>query len=128
MSDNVENNTEPKASEKIPLDKKKILREFLDGSVLTKDIFIKQLPYIFFLTFLAGVYITNRYNAEKLVKQASKLQREISDLRSESVAIASELMFLSNQTQVAKLLKEKGMDLKEVTVAPKKIVIKKMDN
>ena len=104
--------------------KLRYIKEFMDGSLLTKDFFVTQLPYIFFLTFIAGVYITNRYHAEKYVKQSDKLKKEIKEIHSQSIAISSELMYLSNQTKISKLLKEKGIDIKEATVPPQKIVYK----
>ncbi len=99
-------------------------REFLDGSLLTKSMVINQLPFILFLTLIGFLYIANGYHAEKLFRDNVKLNRELKDLRAESMSIASELMYLSNQTRVIQSLKEIKSDLIESNKPPKKIVIR----
>jgi hypothetical protein len=99
------------------------IRDVLDGSVLTNEWFVKQLPYIIFLVVLAFAYIGNRYHAEKIVRRNIELQKEINDLRAESITTAAELMLISKQSEVAKQVKERGLDLEESVVPPKKIVV-----
>ena len=97
------------------------VRDFLTGSILTSDIVSKQLPYIFFLAMLAVIYIGNRYRYEKLVKKEKTLQVEVRNLRAESITTASQLMFISKQSEVAKLCEKRGLELKESVVPPKRI-------
>jgi len=97
------------------------LKDFLTGSVLTHETVSRQLPYIFFLAFLAIFYIANRYRYEKLVKKEKDLQIEVRNLRAESITTAAQLMFISKQSEVAKLCEERGLELKESVVPPKKI-------
>ena len=97
------------------------LRDILTGSVLTSDMVSKQLPYIFFLSFLAVFYIGNRYKYEKLARKEKDLQVEVRNLRAESITTAAQLMFISKQSEVAKLCETRGLDLKESVVPPKKI-------
>lgn len=99
------------------------VKDLLDGSIITNDFIVKQLPYIVFLVFLAFAYIANRYNAEKVVRANIKLSKEINDLRSEAITTSSELMFISKQSEVAKLVKERGLGLEESVVPPTKIII-----
>ena len=49
------------------------LKSVLDGSVLTVHAFVRQIPFILFLVLLALVYIANRYNAEKVVREIEGL-------------------------------------------------------
>ena len=93
----------------------------IDGSLLSKDNVSSQIPYVIFLAFLALVYIANRYKYEKLVREGQKMQIEVKNLRAESITTASQLMFISKQSQVAKMIQEKGLDLEESLVPPKKI-------
>ena len=97
------------------------LRDILTGSVLTTDMVSKQLPYIFFLSFLAVFYIANRYRYEKLARKEKILQIEVRNLRAESITTAAQLMFISKQSEVAKLCEIRGLELKESVVPPKKI-------
>ena len=101
--------------------KKFSLKDLIDGSILTRKSIVKQIPYILFLSLLAGVYIGNRYHAEKIIRDLDKLQREVMDLRAESITSASDLMYISKQSEVAKLVKESHLNLKESVTPPIKI-------
>ena len=101
------------------------LKDIIDGTILTREIVVKQFPFILFLTFLALVYIANRYNAEKLVRNIVKTQRHAKELRYEAITVSSELMSLSKQSSVSKLIREKGMDLNEPVEPAKRIIIDK---
>lgn len=97
------------------------LRDILNGNILNRDSVTNQLPYILFLAFLAIIYIANRYRYDKLMSQGQVLQTEVKNLRAESITTASQLMFISKQSEVTKLIDEKGLGLKESVVPPKKI-------
>lgn len=103
---------------------KETIKGLLDGSVLTRQAVVKQLPFIFFLTFLAIIYIANRFHAEKIARQTTQVQNDLRDLRSESISIASELMTRSNQTEIVKQIKEKGLKLRVGSEPPKKVIQK----
>ena len=105
--------------------RKGFIRELLDGTVLTKGLITRQLPYLIFLTLLAIIYIGNRYNAEKIVRQTAVLQNEIKELRAEAITTASELMFISKQSEVSKLVKQNNLNLEESVEPPTKINISK---
>lgn len=97
------------------------LRDFLDGTIITRKIVVKQLPFIVFLCIIAIIYIGNRYHAEKVIRDINKLQEEVKNLRAEEITTASELMRISRQSEVVKLIKEKNMGLEESTDPPAKI-------
>lgn len=113
---------EPKA----PKDSKKgSVRDFLDGSILIKDFMVKQLPFIIFITVLAIIYIGNRYHAEKVYRKHLLIQNELKEMRAEAITTASELMFMSKQSMVVRLVEEEGLNIKEAKVPPKRIIVKK---
>lgn len=97
-------------------------KDFIDGTVLTREFVLKQLPYIIFLAILAIIYIGNRYHAEKLVRRSGELHAELKELRAEAVTVSAELMHLSRQSEVLKLLRINNMDLIESLDPPRKIV------
>lgn len=101
-------------------------KEILDGSLLTKDVVVKQFPFFVFLVILAVTYIGNRYHSEKIVRETIVLQNELKELRYEAIASASELMFISKQSEVAKNVEKRGMGLQESTEPPKKIIVDKI--
>lgn len=101
------------------------LKEIAEGSILTNDFFVSNLSFMFFLAFFGIIYIGNSYHAEKMVRKTKKLEQEIKKLQPEAIAISSELMQQSNQSEVARLLKEKNLDLIESREPPVKIVVEK---
>ncbi|NOQ24031.1 MAG: hypothetical protein GQ564_01605 [Bacteroidales bacterium] len=101
------------------------IKELLDGSLIANDFIAKQLLYIVFVVILAFAYIANRYHAEKVVRANFKLTQEISDLRAEAITTSSELMLISKQSEVARLVEKRGLGLKESVEPPKKIIIEK---
>ena len=105
--------------------KKGSFRNFIDGTVLTRETVIKQLPYVVFIVFLAILYIGNRYHAEKVVRETVSLQNEVRELRAEAITTSAELMSKSRQSVVVKMLKENDLDLEELLSPPGKIVLNK---
>lgn len=99
--------------------------DVFDGSVLTRDRVVRQLPFILFVTFLIILYIGNRYHAEKTIRRTQELQTELKELRARAISTASELEFISRQSEVAKLVDEKQLGLKEAVEPPIKITVKR---
>ena len=95
------------------------VRDVISGNVLVRGYLVKQVPYIVLLVILAILYITNRYKNEKIAIEEQQLKEELKNLRSESITTAAELMRISRQSEVVKLVKERGMELEESTVPPK---------
>ena len=95
------------------------LRDFLDGSILIREIVSKQLQFIFFLTFLAILYIGNRYHAEKLFRKVDVIQTEVENLRAEQITTTAKLMNVSKPSSVAKMVHDRDLGLKELSTPPK---------
>lgn len=104
-----------------PKEKRKGVLSILDGSILSKDKVSSQIPYTLFLALLALIYIGNKYRYEKLVREGQKVQVEVKNLRAESITTAAQLMHISKQSQVARMVEEKGLGLEASVVPPKKI-------
>lgn len=81
----------------------------------------KNIGYMIFVAALTIAYITNRYHAEKIVRGTSKMEIKLKELKSEHIAIASELMQISKQSEVAKRVRDRNINLEEATEAPIKI-------
>jgi hypothetical protein len=100
------------------------LRDLLDGSILTRSFIVKQLPFILFLTFLAVIYITNRYHAERIFRKVSETQTEVKNLRAEQITTTAKLMNMSKPSAVAQLVEERGLELKALS-RPPQVLLKK---
>ena len=94
----------------------------LNGTFLTKENMLKSIPFFFYLTFLAIIYIANTYYAEKMVRITDRTRNELKELRYEHITTRSQLMSLSKQSEVVKRMI--GTGLKESVVPPEKIFIK----
>jgi hypothetical protein len=102
--------------------------DVFDGSVLTRDTVVRQLPFVLFITFLIILYIGNRYHAEKVIRETMQLQTELKELRARAISTASELEFISRQSEVAKMIDKRSMGLREALDPPVKITVKKGKN
>ncbi len=121
---------EPKAEEpqkpKTPARENKVVRSVanvVSGSFLSKDTTVKNLPFIFFLSFLAICYIANGYYADDQVRKVNRLTNEIKELRTQYIVVKDSLVVKSKQTEVAKALAKKETGIKESVVPPKKILV-----
>ena len=101
------------------------IKELLSGSMVSEKIILKNLGYISLITFLAAVYIGNRFHAEKITREETKLQREVKDLRAEALSTSAALMYISKQSEVFNMVREKGLNLEELKTPPFKLLVNK---
>ena len=101
------------------------IKELLSGSMVSEKIILKNLGYISLITLLAAIYIGNRFHAEKITRETTKLQREVKDLRAESLSTTADLMYISKQSAVFSLVKAKGLELEELKSPPYKLLVDK---
>ena len=122
-------NEEPKANPKESAKKQNntgsFVKELLSGSMVSEKIILKNLGYISLVTLLTAVYIGNRFHAEKITRETIKLQREVKDLRAESLSTSADLMNISKQSEVFLLIRDKGLNLEELKTPPYKLIVDK---
>jgi hypothetical protein len=116
---------ETKESPKKHLNTGSFLRELLSGSMVSEKIILKNLGYLSLITLLTAIYIGNRFHAEKITRESTKLQREVKDLRAESLSTSADLMYLSKQSEVFAMIREKGLNLEELKTPPYKLLVDK---
>lgn len=122
MEDNKETNIE---NNKKQIKPGSFIKELLSGSMVSEKIILKNLGYVSLLAFLAAVYIGNRFHAEKITRESTRLQREVKDLRAESLSTSADLMYLSKQSEVFSMIREKGLNLEELKSPPYKLLVDK---
>lgn len=96
------------------------LKKILGGEIIGTGTF-RFLPFLIFLAFLAFVYIANNYLAENKIREISRLNKEIKEIRYEFITTKSKLEDLSKQSKLATKLKARGV--KESTEPVKTIKI-----
>lgn len=93
----------------------------MSGSFLSRDAAVNALPFMFFITLTALLYIANGYYAEEQIRKMNKLTNELKELRSEYIISKSELASVSKQTEVA--LRALPLGVKESVEPPSKIMV-----
>lgn len=121
--DNLKENV--KESAKKHINTGSFIKELLSGSMVSEKIILRNLGYISLLTLLTAVYIGNRFHAEKITRETTRLQREVKDLRAESLSTSADLMYISKQSAVYSMVREKGLNLEEMKIPPYKLLVVK---
>lgn len=96
------------------------VKSVLEGSLLAEKLG-RNIWFVLFATLLGILYITNGYSTEKLHRERIALEREVKDLRFESVTKAADLMFIRKQSEVIKRIKNEGLNLEESKEPPIKL-------
>jgi hypothetical protein len=118
MADNKEEKPKPGKSGSF-------IKELLSGIIFSDIIVLKNLWYIIFLTILGAIYIGNRFHAEKITRESARLTREVKDLKAEALSTSANLMYVSKQSEVYRLVREKGLGLEELKTPPYRLIVDK---
>jgi hypothetical protein len=98
------------------------LRDLVDGNVLTRKAVLKQSRFIMLLVFIAFLSIANRNHAEKTVIHLNGLQSDVKEMRARSISTSSELVRISRQSEVMRLVNRYELELEENLEPPKKLI------
>lgn len=102
-----------------------LLKDLISGSMVTDKIILKNLGFLLMLTLLGAIYIANRFHAEKLTRETTRLLMEVKDLRAESLSTSANLMDASKQSEVFRLVREKELNLEELREPPFELIVDK---
>lgn len=84
--------------------------------ILNYHSIVKQIPFFLFLTLLAVIYIHNGHYADNMIRAINKTGKEVKELKYEYKTVKSEVMFRSQESELAKAVEPLG--LKELIVSP----------
>jgi hypothetical protein len=93
------------------------LRDVLNGNILTKKFFQKQYGLLIMIAVLTFFYVDNRYYCETQLAKEIEMKKKIKDAKYESLTISAELMQISRQSNVFKMVNDSGLNLIE-TISP----------
>jgi hypothetical protein len=93
-------------------------RDILNGNILTKKFLQKQYGLIGMIAILMFMYVDNRYYCETQQAKEIELKKKIQDVKYESLTISAELMQISRQSNVLKMVNERGLNLIQTTTPP----------
>lgn len=97
--------------------------EIMNGEFLTRDSFLNNLPFTFFVGFLLVVVIAWGYYGETVAKKEVQLEKELGELNSEFYTLTAEYNTQRGRRQIAERLAPTGV--KESVSSPKKIRVRK---
>lgn len=98
-----------------------LIADIINGNILTREKVLGHLPYVLYISLLALIYIANGFLAEGNVRRLNTVGNEMKELRSEYITIKSDLMYKSKQSELARIIEQKGLGLRESYQPPYKI-------
>jgi cell division protein FtsL len=96
-------------------------KELLGGTVLSKEVVTRQIPFLLFVTTAILLYIFNQYRGENVMGRIMSLEKRVREMRAESVSTSFDLQELSKQSEVTKMVIDQGLLLQEAKTPPYKI-------
>jgi len=101
---------------------KSLFKSLFDIEIkITKENAPRLLSFVLFISSLMIFYIGNKYYAEKVVMKIDNMNKEIKELRAESITTKAELMNYSKLSEIMKRANELGLyELKE---PPRKVSV-----
>ncbi|MBD3638370.1 MAG: hypothetical protein HUJ25_13545 [Crocinitomicaceae bacterium] len=101
----------------------RLVVQIMNGEFLSRDWFVRNLPFTFYIGFLLVVLIGWGYYGETTSKKEVLLQEELSELNSEYFTLSSE--YISKRGRIHIKEKLNGTGLQESTVSPRKIRVRR---
>ena len=98
--------------------KSSTVRDILNGNILTKRFFQKQYGLIIMISILTFMYVDNRFYCETQLAKEIELKKKIQDVKYESLTYSAELMEISRQSNVLRMVNARGLNLKETVTPP----------
>ncbi|HUW93582.1 MAG TPA: FtsL-like putative cell division protein [Bacteroidales bacterium] len=100
-----------------------MLKGLVSGTYIAEKLILNNMRYVTLVAVLAVIFISNRFQAEKVEREITKLEQEVRDLRAEALSASAELGSVSRQSEVIDLVKERGLGLQELREPPYRIVV-----
>ncbi len=106
----------------IKKDNSNTFSSILKGEFIIEKSNTRLLPFLLMVVILGLVNIRSSFHAEKLLKQAISLEKEVADLRLTSITTKSELMSVHRRSVIERLVATQGL---KTSLIPAEILEKK---
>ena len=103
--------------------KGRLVVQIMNGEFLSRDWFVRNLPFTFYVGFLMVLLIGWGYYGESTTRKEVQLQEELSELNSEYFTLSSEYISKRGRQQIKDKLD--GTGLEESRVSPRKIRVRR---
>lgn len=101
---------------------KKNIVSILKGTFLVSEDSFKNWRFIIFISVLSIVMIASSHSADKKVYEIARLKNEVNEIRSAFIDGRSRLMKLKMESNIIRVMQERG--LAPSVIPPKKIKVK----
>jgi hypothetical protein len=102
-------------------EKQKVTSSFKRRNVWMYNRFIvKNIPFYFFISAIALVYIANGHYADKTMRKINETEKNLKEMEYEFKTVKQEVIFRSKESELAKAVEPLG--LKPIMVPPLRIV------
>ena len=88
----------------------RLLVGVLNGSFLTREKVLANMPFFLYVAFLMVLYISYGYYTERTVRELHRTDTELKELRSEYITVRSHLDRTERQSQVAEDIRSMGLE------------------
>ena len=78
---------------------------------------------VLYLLFFLIIYIRNQHSVEKKIREISKLEKEVEELRTDYITLNNNYMFSRKETEILKRVKD--LKLQSSKLPPEKITVEK---
>jgi uncharacterized membrane protein YciS (DUF1049 family) len=95
--------------------------QVLNGEILQKEYFLKNLPFFFYVAFLLAIYIANVFYAENKIREIATVEEQIKELHTEYVSVKASLTEHCKEHQLDTILSKYGITVS--TVPPKVVAV-----
>lgn len=100
-----------------------VFKGLVSGTYISEKLILNNIRYVMLIAVLAVIFISNRFQAERVEREIIKLEQEVRDLRAEALSASAELGTVSRQSEVIDLVKQRGLGLQELREPPYRIVV-----
>ncbi|MBQ0030669.1 MAG: hypothetical protein MJZ24_09980 [Paludibacteraceae bacterium] len=90
----------------------------MSGKLLKSNFFRNNWKFIAYITFLLFCYVGNRYWVDGHIRRIKELTILVDKERAININSSKEWSSISSQSNIAKLIKERGIELEEATTPP----------
>ncbi len=97
--------------------------QVLNGEILQKEYFLKNLPFIFYVAILLAIYIANVFYAENKIREIAMIEEQIKELHTEYISLKASLTEHCKEHQLDTTLSKYGITVS--TVPPKVVPVTK---
>lgn len=112
-----------KANSEKSKSKGRLVVQIMNGEFLSRDWFVRNLPFTFYIGLLLVLLIGWGYYGESTTRKEVRLQEELSELNSEYFTLSSEYISKRGRQKIKEKLD--GTGLVESRVSPKKIRVRR---